>query len=97
MKSYVPFSRTKGYEAIELDASTSQSKPGIHRFADATQIETQPRSSVSFGISGTDLSNLNEVRFSELQNYGCQLPKPCTSLADLVFCMCLDRIRTKLA
>ena len=64
MKSYVPFSRTKGYEAIEDKASTSQSKPGLPRFADVSQIETptQSRPSVTFGISGADLSNLNEVR-----------------------------------
>ncbi|KAL3147296.1 hypothetical protein ABBQ32_002784 [Trebouxia sp. C0010 RCD-2024] len=64
MRNYVPFSRTKGYEAIELGASTSQSKPGLPRFADVThdQVETQPRSSVSFGISATDLSNLNESK-----------------------------------
>lgn len=70
----MPFSRTKGYEAIELGASTSQSKPGLPRFADVThdQVETQPRSSVSFGISATDLSNLNEVFQARIY---CLLPK----------------------
>lgn len=61
MKSYVPFSRTKGYEAIHEGASTSQGKVGLPRFSDATQIETQPRSRVAFGVSGVDLSALNEV------------------------------------
>ena len=61
MRNYVPFSRTKGYEAIELGASTSQGKPGLPRFADVTQVETQSRSSVAFGISAIDLSTLNEV------------------------------------
>ena len=67
MKSYVPFSRTQGYEAIEDGASTSQ-KQGLPRFADVTQIETQSRSSVSFGISGTDLSSLNEVPSDSCSN-----------------------------
>ena len=93
MRSYVPFSRTKGYEAIELGASTSQSKPGLPRFADITQVGTQSRSSVAFGVSGTDLSNLNEVLCSS-HNYTCMSTKLFIGEADLV--ICIIRIRTKL-
>ena len=62
MKSYVPFSRTQGYEAIHDDATTFNGKQGLPRFSDVTQIEAQTGARVAFGISNSNLSALNEVR-----------------------------------
>lgn len=89
----MPFSRTKGYEVIELGASTSQSKPGLPRFADVTQVETQSRSSVSFGISATDLSNLNEVLCDRHVLLVALAIAPVRLITFLRF---LDRTKTKL-
>ncbi len=61
MKSYVPFSRAQGYEAIHDDATTSNGKQGLPRFSDVTQIEAQSGARAAFGISKTDLSAINEV------------------------------------
>ncbi|DBB05302.1 TPA: hypothetical protein ACH3X3_010532 [Trebouxia sp. C0006] len=60
MKSYVPFSRAQGYEAIHDDATTSNGKQGLPRFSDVTQIEAQSGARAAFGISKTDLSAINE-------------------------------------
>ena len=65
MKSYVPFSRTQGYEAIHDDATTSNGKQGLPRFSDVTQIEAQSGARAAFGISTTALSALNEVMQSK--------------------------------
>lgn len=64
MESYVPFSRTQGYEAIHDDATSFNGKQGLPRFSDVTQIEAQPGARVAFGISNSHLSALNEVRQS---------------------------------
>ncbi len=65
MKSYVPISRTQGYEAIHDDATTSNGKQGLPRFSDVTQIEAQSGTRAAFGISTTALSALNEVMQSK--------------------------------
>ncbi len=65
MKSYVPFSRTQGYEAIHDDATTSNGKQGLPRFSDVTQIEAQSGARAAFGIRTTALSALNEVMQSK--------------------------------
>jgi len=67
MKSYVPFSRTQGYEAIHDNATSSNGKQSLPRFSDVTQIEAQPGARVAFGISNSDLSALNEVR--QIRNF----------------------------
>jgi len=89
MTSYVPFSRTEGYEANHDDAATSNGKQGLPRFSDVTQIEAQSGARVAFGISNPDLSALNEVR---------QIRHLCTSevIPSLLKRPCLCRTKTRL-
>lgn len=89
MKSYVPFSRTQGYEAIHDNATTSNGKQSLPRFSDVTQIEAPSGARVAFGISNLDLSALNEVR---------QVKNICTreAMPSLLKRPCLCRIKTRL-
>ena len=89
MKSYVPFSRTQGYEAIHDDGTTSNGKQGLPRFSDVTQIEAQSGARAAFGVSKTDLSALNEVR--QIRNLPDTRGSTVTAQA-----ACLCRTKTRL-
>ena len=67
MSNFIPFNRTRGYESIN-DGTASQRKPGLPRFADATNTQKQTfrGSTVAFGVSNADLCALNEVQDAKM-------------------------------